>query len=274
MPINGNSFNNKHFLDSAICVSDILADLGYKQAYFSNLDSKFSGMKFLMESHRVEVMDLPYFQAQNLVPNPLPKNMRGVWDLKDAELFKLAKNHLDSLSDSQPFALYISTIDTHQEQGFIDEIYCPTLIDYSYQSAFRCNDKIISDFINFVQSSKFGKNTTIIILGDHLSGTQGFFPHNAKRFIYNTFINPQFTQKPTIALTKNRELSHFDITPLILDSLGIRVESFGLGRNPLYGKSLLESEFDINGFNALLAQRNKIYDSFWEAKNNKGAKND
>lgn len=267
MSIGGNSFSNKHFLDSAICVSDILADLGYKQAYFSNLDSKFSGMKFFMESHSVEVMDLPYFQSQNLLPNPLPKNMRGVWDLKDAELFKLAKNHLELLSDSQPFALYISTIDTHStDTAWVDKEFCPWA-DTSYGNVIYCNDRIISDFINFVQSSKFGKNTTIIILGDHLSHQQGFFPYNAKRFIYNAFINPQFTQKPTISLTKNRKLSHFDITPLILDSLGIHTESFGLGRNPLYGKSLLESEFDINGFNALLMQRNKIYDSFWEVKN-------
>ena len=266
MPINGNSFNNKHFLDSAICVSDILADLGYKQAYFSNLDSKFSGMKFLMESHRVEVMDLPYFQAQNLVPNPLPKNMRGVWDLKDAELFKLAKNHLDSLDDSQPFALYISTIDTHSsDNAWVDREFCPWA-SASYYDIIYCNDRIIGDFVNFVQSSKFGKNTTIIVLGDHLSHQQGFFPYNTKRFIYNTFINPQFTQKPTIALTKNRDLSHFDITPLILDSLGIRAKSFGLGRNPLYGKSLLESEFSLEAFNALIWQRNKIYDSFWEVK--------
>ena len=274
MPIYGNDFNNKHFLDSAVCVSDILAQVGYKQAYFSNFDSKFSGMKFLMESHSVEVMDLPYFQAQNILPKVLPKDMQGIWDLKDAELFKLAKNHLDSLDDSQPFALYISTIDTHSTDNFwVDKASCPQS-DFTYRFAISCADKIISDFVDFVQSSKFGKNTTIIILGDHLSMQQGFFPQNAKRFIYNAFINPQFTQKPTIGLTKNRELSHFDITPLILDSLGIRAESFGLGRNPLYGATLLESEFDINGLNALLVQRNKIYDSFWEVKNNKGVKND
>ncbi len=268
MPIHGNDFSNKHFLDSAICVSDILADLGYKQAYFSNFDSKFSGMKFLMESHSVEVMDLPYFQAQNILPKVLPKDMQGVWDLKDAELFKLAKNHLDSLDDSQPFALYLLNVDTHFHDNFVDKEHCAGF-EQSYLGVIQCTDKLMSDFVRFVQNSKFGKNTTIIILGDHLSMNRKIFNAETKRFVYNAFINPQFTQNPTIALTKNRELSHFDITPLILDSLGIRAESFGLGRNPLYGKSLLESEFDINGFNALLVQRNKIYDSFWEAKNGK-----
>ena len=265
MPIYKNDFTHEYFLDSAICVSDILAQIGYKQAYFSNLDSKFSGMRYLMESHSVEVLDLPYFQSQNIVPNPLPKDMQGYWDIKDAELFKLAKNHLDSLGDSQPFALYISTIDTHSGSIFVDKEHCNE-IGADYKGAVLCSDKIISDFVRFVQNSRFGANTTIIILGDHLSMMVFVFPDNAKRFIYNAFINPQFTQKPTIALTKNRKLTHFDITPLILDSLGIRAESFGLGRNPLYGATLLESDFDIDSFNALLAQRNNLYDSFWEVK--------
>ena len=267
MPIGGNDFSNKHFLDSAVCVSDILADLGYTQAYFSNLDSSFAGNKFFFESHKIKVLDLPYFQAQNLVPKDLPKEMQGIWGLKDAELFKLAKNHIESQTDSEPFALYISTIDTHQEEGFIDKAYCAIFGDNAnYAGAFICADKIISDFVEWVRNSKFGANTTIIILGDHLSGTQGFFPPNAKRFVYNAFINAKFSQKPRANLTKNRTLSHFDITPLILDSLGIRTKAFGLGRNPLYGGTLLEHEFSIDDFNKSLMQRNKIYDSFWQVK--------
>lgn len=265
MPFYRNDFIHEHFLDSATCVSDILNALGYKQAYFSGLDSAFAGNKFLFQSHSVEVMDLPYFQAQNLVLNPLPEDKQGFWDLKDAELFNLAKNHLDSLSDSQPFALYISTIDTHSGSLFVDKEHCGE-ISAGYKGAILCGDKIISDFVVWVQNSRFGANTTIIILGDHLSHQQFFFPQNTKRFIYNTFINPRFTQKPTIELTKNRKLSHFDIAPLILDSLGIHTKSFGLGRNPLHGKTLLESDFDLETLNALIWQRNKIYDSFWEIK--------
>lgn len=211
-------------------------------------------------------MDLPYFQSQNLVPSPLPQNMRGAWDLKDAELFKLAKNHLESLDDSQPFALYLLNVDTHFHDNFVDKEHCAGF-EQSYLGVIQCTDKLMSDFVRFVQNSKFGENTTIIILGDHLSMRQGFFPHNAKRFVYNAFINPRFSVKPTIALTKNRKLSHFDTAPLILDSLGIRTEAFGLGRNPLYNKTLLETNFDIESFNTLLRQRNKIYDSFWEVKN-------
>lgn len=58
----------------------------------------------------------------------------------------------------------------------------------------------------------------------------------------------------------------FELAKNHLDSLGIRAEALGLGRNPLYGATLLESEFGINQFNALLMQRNKIYDGFWKVR--------
>ena len=265
MPIAGNEFKNKHFLDSAVCVSDILDNLGYKQAYFSNFDSSFGGNKFFFEAHRVEVLDLPYFQAQNILPNPLPQSLQGIWGLKDAELFKLAKNHIENLQDSEPFALYISTIDTHLGSEFVDREHCAGF-NQNYFGVISCADKIISDFVNFVQNSKFGRNTTIIILGDHLSMENKIFTPSAKRFIYNAFINAKFSQKATFERTKNRVLSHFDITPLLLDSIGIRTEAFGLGRNPLFTKTLLESEFSLDNFNEILMQRNKIYDSFWNVR--------
>lgn len=262
MPIEGNEFKNKHFLSSAPCISDILANLGYEQVYFSNFDSAFGGNKYFFETHKVKVLDLPYFQSQNLLPNPLPRSFFGLWGLKDAKLFEFARNYLETMN-SKPFAMYISTIDTHSPDGFVDNEFCPNW-EQNYQNAISCSDKIIGDFVEFVRKSPFGKNTTIVILGDHLSMKQNFFPRDSKRAIFNAFINAKFTKEPKG--TKNRELSHFDISPLILDSLGIKAEFFGLGRNPLYHKSLIESEFSIEEFNKELGKRNKIYDSFWEVK--------
>ena len=84
--------------------------------------------------------------------------------------------------------------------------------------------------------------------------------------MYNAFINAKWTKNPSRKLIKRRVISHFDIAPLILDSLGIRAESFGLGRNPLYGKTLIESAFNIDSFNDELKLRSKVYDSLWEVK--------
>lgn len=255
------NFKSKYFLSNAICVSDILADLGYKQAFFSSIDASFAGKKAFFEAHGVEARDLPYFQKANLVPKRLPREMQGAWGLRDTLLFEFAKAHLEA--QESPFAMYIYTIDTH-EPGFVDKAYCPS-VDVGYQNTFSCSDKLLADFVAFVKNSRFGENTTIIVLGDHLNRST-MFSWEVKRFVYNAFINPRFTREATLERTKNRALSHYDIAPLILDSLGIRTESFGLGRNPLYGKTLLEDTFNLEEFNNLLSQRNKMYDNFWRVE--------
>ena len=67
-------------------------------------------------------------------------------------------------------------------------------------------------------------------------------------------------------LTKSRHLSHFDFAPLILDSLGICTKSFGLGRNPFLGQTLLESSLESNGadFEAQISADSRVQESFWQ----------
>lgn len=265
IPINLHNFQqNKYFLSSATCISDVLDSLGYKQAYFSSADLKFAGTRNLLNRHKIEVLDSKYFEQKGILPKKLPKSMRGVWGVKDSVIFNLAKDYLNDTTE--PFALYISTIDTHTPYGFVDKENCTTnLEDSPYESAYLCTDKIVSAFVDYVQNSRFKDNTTIVILGDHLTWAPNFVTPHTTRFVFNAFINAKFT-KHALDKTKYRTLSHFDITPLILDSVGLRVESFGLGRNPFYQKSLIESEYDINSFNDELKLRNKVYDSLWDAK--------
>lgn len=256
---------NKYFLSSATCISDILNDFGYKQSFIAGTDFSFAGKRNFLQNHNVEVMDLKYFQNKGILPKKLPKEMEGVWSLKDAKMFELAKNHLESMDNSNPFALYILNVDTHGPQGFVDKEQCPNL-DNSYESAYLCTDKVVSDFIDYLQNSRFKDNTTIVVLGDHLSLAYFIKAPITSRSVYNAFINAKWTKNPSRKLIKRRVISHFDIAPLILDSLGIRAESFGLGRNPLYGKTLIENAFNIDSFNDELKLRSKVYDSLWDAK--------
>ena len=257
------TMSNKYFLSSTTCISDILKDLGYKQSFVAGTDFSFAGKRNFLQSHNIEVMDLKYFQKKGVLPKKLPKDMEGVWSLKDAKMFELAKDYLEQQNDSNPFALYILTVDTHGPQGFVDKEHCPNL-DNSYESAYLCTDKIVSDFVDYIKHSRFKDNTTIVILGDHLSIAHFIKPHSTRN-VFNAFINAKFT-KQSLNATKNRKLSHFDIAPLILDSIGLRVESFGLGRNPFYQKSLIEGAYNIDSFNDELKLRNKIYDRLWDTQ--------
>lgn len=264
----------------ASCISDILHAKGYFNAIFTGARGTFGGYDNFAHEHHLNAFDVSYFKEKGLVA----RDYEGHWGIEDARLFALVKDFLRDYgkgkwgekSDTNaknpqdtPFALYISTVDTHFP-GYVDGEFCADLdfagLDYGggnalYENAIRCGDRIIGDFVDFVRSSRFGANTTIVILGDHLTMQPDFIPPNAHRFVYNAFINPHFSKKPTRNYVKNRDLTNYDFTPLILDSLGFRVEAFGLGHNPLYGQTLIE-RYGSDTLDTLLKRPTK----FWEFK--------
>lgn len=197
--------------------------------------------------------DHKYFKTHDM----LHGEIQGMWGVKDSVLFDFVKDYLQHYTQDRPFALYISTMDTHHPDGFVDTQYCPDL-EKTFQNAVRCSDRIISDFVEWVRQSRFKDNTSIIILGDHKSMKQNFFPPESKRSVYNAFLDTHF---PAHRL-KNRLISHFDVTLLLLESLGISIQSFGLGRNPLHSQTLLESLGEQELAKGLKAP-SKIYESFW-----------
>ena len=262
-----------YFLDNAVCVPDILNQAGFKQIRFSGVSDAFGGTGNFYQKHHVAVHDLSYFQKTGVLPKILNEKQAGTpniifapgnkpigverWGINDRTLFALAEEEIQKLTNqsAQPFAVYLSTMDTHPPTGFVDPEMCPDL-PHNLQQSFTCSERII---LNFVQKIKDIPNTAIILLGDHLPVDVEFLQNQN---IYNVFLNPAFVAD--FEKTKNRKLSHFDIAPLILESVGIPAESFGLGRNPLKGKTLLETEFSYESFNQELLRGNKMYEDFWK----------
>ena len=247
-----------------ICISDILHKNGYFNAIFTGARSTFGGYDSFAKEHNLNAFDVHYFKENGLVA----QDFEGHWGIEDAKLFALTKDFLRTYNKKEPFALYISTVDTHFP-GFVDGEFCADLpfagLDSGsgnalYESSIRCGDRIMGDFVQFVQDSRFGENTTIVILGDHLTMQPDFIPPNTHRFVYNVFINPHFSKNPTRNYVKNRYLTNYDFTALMLDSLGFRVEAFGLGRNPLYGQTLIE-KYGLYELNRGLKMRTKFFEA-------------
>lgn len=243
----------RYYLHSAVCLGDVLDSLGYAQVMFQGTSADFAAARGFFTSHKIAMRDYKYFESRQM----LQGDFQGMWGAKDSVIFAFAKDYLQAYTESKPFALYISTMDTHHPNGFVDTQYCQGF-EKTFQNAVRCSDTIISDFVAWVQGSRFKDNTSIIILGDHKSMKQNFFPPDTKRSIYNAFINTHFPKEKL----KNRLISHFDITPLFLESLGISIERFGLGRNPLYSQTLLESLGEQSLAQGLRAP-SRIYEGFW-----------
>lgn len=276
IPLNSPSIIAKSFLPNAECVSDSLAKMGYNQVMIMGSNDDFAAKGAFLKSHNITSKDVKYYK--NI--GALPSDYAHSWGFSDSKLFEFAKDELKNLADSADnFALYLLTNNTHSPDFFIEST-CGA-IESNYQNAINCVDLLIGEFIAWIRTQDFYENTTILIVGDHLMNTNLPLPRESRK-IYNAFINPRFCDLRTKSanqkmdchdstrceksrnddLTKSRNLSHFDFAPLILDSLGICTKSFGLGRNPLLGQTLLES----NGvdFATQISADSRLYESFWQ----------
>ncbi|KAA8709022.1 LTA synthase family protein, partial [Helicobacter canis] len=261
LPFNA-GFNDSvahYFLHSATCLGDVFSALGYEQAFFRGANADFAGSRGFFASHSIPMNDLSSIEAyaQGF------EDYRNDWGVKDSVLFAYVKEYLQEYAakkDKKPFAFYVLTADTHAP-GFVDKAYCD--LPTSYANSLHCSDKIVGDFVQWFLQSPLAKDTTLVLLGDHLTMQQRFVQDGTSRSIYNAFINPAFTKPPTQNLTKSRLLSHFDITALLLDSIAIPTRDFGLGRNPLYERTLLE-QLGESSLATELSKPSRVYERFWE----------
>ncbi len=261
LPFNA-GFNDsvaRYFLHSATCLGDVFSALGYEQAFFRGANADFAGSRGFFTSHSIPMNDLTSMEeyAQGF------GEYRNDWGVKDSVLFSYVKEYLQEYAakkDKKPFAFYVLTADTHAP-GFVDKAYCD--LPTSYANSLHCFDKIVGEFVEWFLQSPLAKDTTLVLLGDHLTMQQRFVQDGTSRSIYNAFINPTFTKPPTQDLLRNRALSHFDITALLLDSIAIPTRDFGLGRNPLYERTLLE-QLGESSLATELGKPSKVYERFWE----------
>ena len=281
----------KHFLKSAVCVPDIFNQAGYKQVFLGGSNFVFAGKKHFLENHHIQVKDLVYLSNEDQVAKTILNDAPQIrsWGIHDRILMNLAKKELKQLSlQKEPFVLYLLTLDTHMPptnescELFSSNIRNKDGLKWGkYEKAFNCSDEVIQSFIEYIENSSLKENTSIVILGDHEPHNFQIYSNNQRVPIYNVFINSLFEKELNNQniqniknnknnknnfndLIKNRKLTHFDMAPLLLESVGIPADSFGLGRNPFKQKSLLESHFSLKELNDEILLPNKKYDSFWQ----------
>ena len=83
------------------------------------------------------------------------------------------------------------TVDTHRPEGYVCKL-CKNDYPEQYQNIISCADRQISEFIDWIQMQDWFKNTTVIIVGDHLisyTSTVSDSPMDKERRVYNCFIN-------------------------------------------------------------------------------------
>ena len=258
IPIEGNSYHSENFMNGAYTLGDLLKDNGYYNEAISSARTSFGGINEYLTKHgNYSIVDVN--SAKNYGLKVSDKDL-GPWGLNDRFLFNAAKERLKKISKlDQPFNLSLISIDTHFPDGLVGE-YTTNKFKTQYENVYATESKLIYDFISWVKDQDFYEDTTIVVVGDHLSMQGNYFEErNVKnRYVYNCFINSYVNTE----YNSDREFSALDTFPTIISSIGgkIKYDKLGLGVNLFSGKKTLLERYSFNYVNAELTKKSDFYD--------------
>ena len=123
-----------------------------------------------------------------------------------------------------------------------------------------CSSRQLVEFIRWIQQQPFYENTTIVLVGDHLTMDSDFCANvspECQRGVLNIFVNA-----PVMAVnTKNRIASTMDMFPTTIAALGGEIEGdrLGLGTNLFSGRPTLAEELGMDQLNAEVRKNSLFY---------------
>lgn len=245
-------------LPKAKTIGDILGEQGYHQEIMFGSEGEFAGREQYFEKHGgYEVLDYKYAAENGWLPSP---DYRVWWGYEDEKLFEFAKVRLNELGNGQqPFNFTMLTVDTHFEDGYPCRL-CQDLYGEQYANVMACSSRQIVEFVRWIQQQPFYENTTIVLVGDHLTMDSDFCANVSpeyQRGVLNIFVNA-----PVMAVnTRNRIASTMDMFPTTIAALGGEIEGdrLGLGTNLFSERSTLAEELGMDQLNAEVRKNSLFY---------------
>jgi len=214
--ISSNDIMANGFLNKAICLGDILQSAGYYQVYLGGANKKFGGKVNFLSTHGYnKVKGVNDLKQQLQDPSYLSS-----WGMYDDSLFKLASLEFNRLAKlKQPFNLTLLTLDTHHPVGHASKSCKPYKHkDNSILHAVHCTDQLLKQFIDKISQNPAYKDTVVVLFSDHLSmrnEAEKYYPSDYKRDLYFAILNSGQTGEI------NKKASHMDVTPTLLDIMGV-----------------------------------------------------
>lgn len=248
------------FFPGIYSLGEALEKAGYNQMLFMGSKAEYAGRKAYFQQHgNYEVRDYHWAQEQDLIPD----DYYEWWGYEDDKLFDFAKDSLTEVADEkEPFNFTMLTADTHFEDGYATE-ETPDLFGEQYSNVIHDSDQKIQEFIDWMKTQPFYDDTTIVLVGDHLTMDKDFFEHidpNYQRSIYNVFLNTGENE----VKTHDRMFSAVDMYPSTLASLGIQIpgEKLGLGVNLFSDEKTLMEKMGPEKFELEMTKRSDYYDKY------------
>lgn len=248
------------FFPGVYSLGEALEKENYNQMLFLGSKAGYAGRKAYFEQHgNYEIRDYHWAKEQELIP----EDYYEWWGYEDDKLFDFAKSSLTEMADKkEPFNFTMLTADTHFEDGYATE-ETPDLFGDQYSNVIHDSDQKVNDFIEWMKTQPFYENTTIVIVGDHLTMDKDFFEDidpNYQRSIYNAFLN---TDKKDVD-NNNRLFSALDMYPTTLSALGVQIpgEKLGLGVNLFSNQQTLMEKMGPEQFDQEMTKRSDYYDKY------------
>lgn len=241
-PVSGDNYGTeKTFMPGAVTLGDILASQGYEQSLMFGASARFGGLDYFYSMHgNFNILDSRGVKKLGWIP----KGYKEFWGFEDDKLYAFAKRELLRLDETgKPFNFVMETADTHFP-GYIGK-NTPTPYSNQYSNAIAYSASETADFVRWIQKQPFYENTTIVIIGDHISMDPKYFKGWDKNYVRTTFnliINPaESTGTVDNSITQNRYWANFDMFPTILASIGVKIDGnrLALGTNLFSGEKTL-----------------------------------
>ena len=256
LKISFDDFKNDNLkFNNVTSLGDILKDNGYNNYLLLGSDVNFGGRKSYFDNHNYIVKD--YYSA--IEDGVIDEDYYEWWGYEDSKLFDYAKEFLSDISkDDEPFNFTMLTANTHFTDGYLEKS-CDSVFDDPYSNSLYCSDNMIYQFIEWVKKQDFYKDTTIVIVGDHLTMQDGFYDVDfSDRTIYNVFINADVDNEFN---SKNRIFTALDMFPTTIASIGGNIpgDRLGLGTNLFSDKKTIPEIMGMDKFNVELSKGSNYY---------------
>jgi lipoteichoic acid synthase len=204
--VDGNEIFQSVYHSNISSVGHILNKAGYDMKYIT-ANANFGGTKQMLNILQVDdVID------QFVVPCMY----------HDKDLFDQAKLQLDTLANNKaPFAMFISTLDTHFPDGLYDKRMEGVVPSQESGMEFMVSavDYLIADFIQSIEQKGLLNNTVIYIFPDHLKmGSPDIFDGTGERSLYLL----SNAKSEDLQIKPSENLYQIDLPNIILNGAGIR----------------------------------------------------
>ena len=166
----------------------------------------------------------------------------------------------------------METADTHAPEGYLSPNAEKKFPD-QYSNTIYYSQAEAVKFIRWIQSQPFYDNTTIFIIGDHLTMASCISEKvkDYQRTCFNLVLNPaEDLRNLPESRFRNRQWASFDMFPTMLAGIGVGIDSnrLGIGTNLFSDEKTLFETYGVDEVNDSLTQKSEFYNKNILAKPN------